>query len=103
MAKEAIEQVKLAEEKASQILKTAEQEAAQMVASAGKEAQSSLEKTKAEASLSVQNARDDAKKREAELLSAAENDIELKCAEKRAAMLEKKEMIISRIKDAVKE
>ena len=103
MAKEAIEQVKLAEEKASQILKTAEQEAADMVAAAGKEAQSSLEMAKTAAALSVQNALDDAKKREADLLGAAENDIKQKCDEKRAAMLNKKEMIISRITDAVKE
>ncbi|MEE0944596.1 MAG: hypothetical protein UIM24_04000 [Clostridia bacterium] len=102
MAKEAIEQVKLAEERASQILKTAEQEAAYMVESAGKEAQSGLEKAKAAVALSVQNARDDAKKREADLLGAAESDIEQKCAKKRAEMLDKKEMIISRITDAVK-
>lgn len=103
MAKEAIEQVKLAEEKASQIMRTAEQEAADMVASAGEEAQRSLENVKAAAALSVKNARDDAKKRESELLGAAESDIEQKCAKKRAEMLDKKEMIISRIKDAVKE
>lgn len=103
MAKEAIEQVRLAEEKAVQILNTAEQKAAEMIENVGREAQSSLEKTKAAASLSVQNARDAAKKREAELLSRAENDIENKCTKRRAAMLEKKEMIISRIIDAVKD
>lgn len=103
MAKEAIEQVRLAEEKAAQIINTAEQKAAEMVEIAGREAQSSLEKTKAAASISVQNARDAAKKREAELLGRAENDIENKCTKRRAEMLEKKEMIISRIIDAVRD
>lgn len=102
MAKEAIERVKLAEEKAAQILETAEREAADMVAAVGKEAQSSLEQARVAASVRIENARTEAKKRESEMLSAAETDIELKCAERRAAILKNKETIIGRITEAVK-
>ncbi len=103
MAKEAIEQVRLAEQKAAEIIKTAEQESADMISAVGEEAKSSLERERAAAFERVQKAQLDAKKREGELLAAAEGAIEEKCAKKRAAMLEKKEMIISRILAAVRE
>ncbi|MBQ7794383.1 MAG: hypothetical protein IJ366_07705 [Clostridia bacterium] len=103
MAKEAIEQVKLAEEQAARLVADAEIEAAEMVALAGKTANDELDAEKKKAADAILKAKADFKAAELESLTAANAQIEQKCTIRREEMLAKKEIIISRITDAIRE
>lgn len=102
MAKEAIEKVRAAEEKAAQVVQSAELAASEMLVSAGEAAKDELEAAEKRASDELGKLARDGKAAGEQALSDAKKSIEEKCAARREAMLAKKEDIIAEIIEAVK-
>ena len=102
MAKEAIEKVRAAEEKAAQLVQNAELAASEMLVSAGEAAKDELEAVKKRAADELAELVNSEKSAGEQALSNARTDIEARCAARREAMLAKKENIIAEIIEAVK-
>lgn len=102
MAKEAIELVKQAEERAAELVREAEKAAADMLLAAGKAANDELEKEKALAADALAGLEKRAHMDEAQTIAAAAAELDAACAEAKNAILNKKEDIISRIIEEIK-
>ena len=102
MAKEAIEKVRAAEEKAAQVVQSAELAASEMLVSAGEAAKDELEAAEKRAADELGALVNSEKAAGEQTLSDAKKGIEEKCAARRKAMLAKKDNIIAEIIEAVK-
>ena len=102
MAKEAIEKVREAENKANEIVLKAERDASELLAKVGVDADNMLNAEKAAEAQKTREAVDAAKIEADKAFEAFKDDVSEKCENRRAEILKNKENIIGRIIEAVR-
>lgn len=101
MAKEAIEEIKRAEEAAKQMLEEAEKKAAEITADASKQAAQSKQELKDSLKQEYDKALADAKKKVNDISILAENAAKDKAESEKKRIFQKKETAIEKVMEAI--